>query len=432
MKKRVLILALVSALLLGACGSIYDAEYVYSAPYDDETQNTGGTEGEDVRSYTQLESAISAMVNAAQSGGKLRFSSYSGSVADDIAVVCNEIKTQTPMGAYAVEELSYDLSRIVSYYTAEVFISYKRSAEEIRNVVTVNGISALKNHLSEKVAEHDRHEVLKVYSSVVNDEYIRGLVHQACLDAPLICDGEPEVKVTAYPGEGVNRIYDIELSYAVDGSAFARRRAEAEEVLSAVCAPLAGKAAGETALRCAAWLAENCAAGGEGEEDTAYAALLGSRAGSLGFALAYKAMCDMLELECLIVEGSLGTLGTQTHFWNIVNIGGDYYHVDVSRIRDAAWANAFLLSDDMAWGTYMWDAEKYPACNGDLRYGDLDTEPSEAPADNGAQPGRPAEPSVPSDQPGQTPEPTPSEGDEPLPPTPAETEVPQTSPEPGQ
>ena len=425
MKKRVLILALLSALLLGACGGIYDAEYVYSAPYDDETQNTGGTEGEDVRSYAQLEGAITAMVNGARSGGKLRFSNYSGSVADDIAVVCNEIKTQTPMGAYAVEELTYDLSLIVSYYTAELFITYKRSAAEIRDVVTVNGISALQSHLSAKVAEHDRHEVLKVYSSAVSDEYIRGLIHQACLDAPLICDGEPEVKVTAYPGEGVNRIYDIELSYAVDGGVFARRRAEAEELLSGICGPIAGKAAGEMARACAAWLAGHCA--GEGEEDTAYAALLDGGAGSLGFALAYKAMCDALELECLIVEGSLGTLGTQTHFWNIVGIDGDYYHIDVSRIGDAAWEDAFLLSDDMAWGTYMWDAEKYPACNGDLRYGDLDAEPSEAPAENEAQPGRPA-PSVPADQPGQTPEPTPNEGDEPLPPAPGETETPQEPP----
>ena len=412
MKKRVLILALLSALLLSACGSIYDAEYVYSAPYDDETQNTGDTEGEDVRSYTQLESAISGMVNGARSGGKLRFSNYSGSVADDIAAACYEIKTQTPMGAYAVEELTYNLSRIVSYYTAEVFISYKRSPAEIRNVVTVNGISALKSHISEKVAGHDRHEVLKVYSSVVSDEYIRGLVHQACLDAPLICEGEPEVKVTAYPGEGVNRIYDIELSYAVDGAAFARRRAEVGDVLSEVCASLAGKAAGETARECAAWLAENCASDGGEDEDTAYAALLGGRAGSLGFAMAYKAMCDMLELDCLIVEGSLGTLGAQTHFWNIVNIDGDYYHIDVSRIRDASWEDAFLLSDDMAWGTYMWDAEKYPACNGALRYGDLDAELPEAP-------------SVPAARPGQTPEPTPDEADEPLPPTPGETEAPQ-------
>ena len=429
MKKRVLILALISALLLGACGSIYDAEYVYSAPYDDETQNTGGAGGEDIRSYAQLESVLTAMVNSAETGGKLRFSNYSGSVPDDIAVVCNEIKTQTPMGAYAVEELTYDLSRIVSYYTVELFISYKRSAAEIRDVVTVNGISALKNHLSEKVAEHDRHEVLKVYSSVVSDEYIRGLVHQACLDAPLICDGEPEVKVAAYPGEGVNRIYDIELSYAVDGSAFARRKTEAEELLSGICGPMAGKTAGEMALRCAAWLAENCAGGGE--EDTAYASLLDGRAGSLGFAMAYKAMCDMLELECLIVEGSLGTLGAQTHFWNIVNIDGDYYHIDVSRIQDAAWENAFLISDDMAWGTYMWDAEKYPSCNGALRYGDIVAELTEPPPEDGGQPGRPA-PSAPTAQPGQSPEPAPGEGDEPVSPPPGETEAPQGSPEPGE
>ena len=421
MKKSVLILALLSALLLGACGGIYDAEYVYSAPYDDETQNTGGTEGEDVRSYAQLEGAITAMVIGARSGGKLRFSSYSGSVADDIAAVCYEIKTQTPMGAYAVEELTYELSRIVSYYTAEVFITYKRSAAEIRDVVTVNGISALQSHLSAKVAEHDRHEVLKVYSSAVSDEYIRGLIHQACLDAPLICDGEPKVKVAAYPSEGVNRIYDIELSYAVDGGVFARRREEAEQLLSEICAPLAEESAGRKALDCAVWLAEHC---GGGEEDTAYAALLGGSAGSLGFALAYKAMCDTLDLECLIVEGSLGTLGTQTHFWNIVGIDGDYYHIDVSRIGDAAWEDAFLLSDDMAWGTYMWDAEKYPACNGALRYDDIHSEPSEAQPEDNTQSGRPATP-APSGQPGQTPEPTPSGGDEPLPPSPGETDAPQ-------
>ena len=55
---------------------------------------------------------------------------------------------------------------------------------------------------------------------------------------------------------------------------------------------------------------------------------MSGRADSEGMALAYKALCDTIGIECTVVEGRLDRT---EHYWNIVTLEGDSYHVDTSR-----------------------------------------------------------------------------------------------------
>jgi hypothetical protein len=93
--------------------------------------------------------------------------------------------------------------------------------------------------------------------------------------------------------------------------------------------------------------------------------------------MAYNALCDEMGFECAVLLGERGGL---KHAWNIARINGDYYHIDPSAYDVNGIEEAFLIGDAaMEQSQYVWDADKYPACEGPLTYADfyLDEPPQE-------------------------------------------------------
>lgn len=432
--KRILLILTALALIFSAsgCTSIFASSYSYVTEYSDGEESSGDLAGTEIKNYAQLKNAISEMVSSGQPGGELSFSGYTGSIRDDMAAVCYEAETQNPMGAYAVEELSYEISRIVSYYTAQISISYRRSIEEIRAVVMLNGVSSLKSYITEAVQEHSDKLVLRIFSSTVNEEYIKNIVSDAYLNDPLLSAREPRVGVTGYPSEGVNRIYEIVLDYGMDTQELSELRERLGRRISTICQSVTAQETWRRALELAQELSRSfrAADSGEGPSDTVSGALIDGRASSMGAALAYKVLCDELGLECVVVRGRLGTLGTEDHYWNIIGIDGDHYHVDVSRLESAGPESAFLLDDASAWGTYMWDSDSYPVCSGELDYSELTAPPEDdgpEPPVSSAEPSESPEPSV---EPTETVSPEPSESVEPTEPVESESPEPTETEEP--
>jgi len=71
---------------------------------------------------------------------------------------------------------------------------------------------------------------------------------------------------------------------------------------------------------------------GAPEESSAYGALVEKKASCEGYARAMKLMMDALGIPCYLVGGSASDDDghRQNHMWNIVSIGGEYYHVDLT------------------------------------------------------------------------------------------------------
>ena len=100
---------------------------------------------------------------------------------------------------------------------------------------------------------------------------------------------------------------------------------------------------------------EVAAAAEDGSRSTAYAALMENRADSQGIALAFQLLCQELELESTVVQG---TLDGQVHFWNVYTLeDGVYRHVDASRE-----AGLLLTDDELASLGYQWNREETTAC----------------------------------------------------------------------
>ncbi len=92
-----------------------------------------------------------------------------------------------------------------------------------------------------------------------------------------------------------------------------------------------------------------------------------------GISKAVKFIFDYLDIECIIVDGTAkdstsGRVGP--HNWNIVNINGDYYHLDVTFMIGANMSKRqpfnyryLNYSDSQISIDHQWDKSKYPQCN---------------------------------------------------------------------
>ena len=152
MKRRLCaLLAGLTLLALSGCRSAFERDYYYETPYSGDIGIRSDTATE-IRNYSMLKTALTNMSTKHTERSELRFSSYNGNVSEDLAAACFEIKSEHPLGAYAVETLSYDTSYVVSYYMANIYIAYKRTAEELNRIVYASTVEDFDDSVRSAVA----------------------------------------------------------------------------------------------------------------------------------------------------------------------------------------------------------------------------------------------------------------------------------------
>ena len=373
--KRALAAILISAALLAplsGCASIFDKEYVSVTDFPESTGSPISDGARSVKNYLDLKLAINSLVSMHEESGTLDFSNYNGSnISDDLAAAAKEVSTETALSDYAVDYISYDLDRSVMYYEAEVYIYYRRTAEEVEAVVSESTVTGLRDAISEALNELQTELVVMVSAAGASEDEVAGYVTAAYLESPLSCVIRPKAEVTMYSGGGLQRIYEIVLDYGEDTETLEEMKSGLEEELTALAERVTAQGAPHRALQAATVLMKTCLHDEEADSSL-WAALHEGRADSEGMAVAYKALCDAVGVECEVVTGRLDRA---EHYWNIVTVDGESYHVDVSLAREQGFAGTFFISDAEMWGRYWWDNEDYPQCEGSLSYSALVKEP---------------------------------------------------------
>lgn len=95
-------------------------------------------------------------------------------------------------------------------------------------------------------------------------------------------------------------------------------------------------------------------------------ALVYRRAVCDGIAKAYKLLCDLAGIRCMVVTGSKGEL----HAWNVVEVAGHWAHVDVTNdiMPDDAPSRAYFGLSDQELARYCTPKGSYPACPHNLGF----------------------------------------------------------------
>lgn len=368
--RRVLtvILALVLTLGLGGCASMLDHNYTVVQPHEDGPASDGDVIT--AENYQQLEDAVIHFVEQGISYGVVHLSNYTpdrGDVDADVDAACLYAVQEYPLGSYAVSYIKPQTSYIVSYYEVSVYISYRRTQDQVKSIVSVTGTSAIREELQDTLRSFGAEAVLRVTYFNEDEEFIQDLVRQAYYDTPESALGMPEVTVSIYPGltgekktaPGGVRIVEIQLSYPEDPELLQRKKERLAARLSSIGSRL--EVEGDlTGLRTLFDLLRSTAQYGlrdsEGRRaNTAYSALVDGRADSEGMALAFRLLCQYTGIECTVVPG---TLDGADWYWNIVTLpDGESRHVDATR------ADGLALQDaEMTEQGYQWNREEFPSC----------------------------------------------------------------------
>lgn len=338
MKKRVLALAVAGCLLLSGCKAMLERSYSVVTPHADRPTTAEDPSVLRVENYRELVSAVLYLVDQGAEEGVIQLHNYDGEEETDLTAACLEVSTQDPLGAYAVDYIKHELSRVVSYYQATLSIHYRRSEEQRAGIVSVNGDRAIREALQTALEELSTEAVLRVPYFFGDEETVKVLLREAYYADPALALGFPEAEVSLYPDSGRERIVEITLGYPEEIETLKEKRGElshrVEELLGAEGSPV-----GEEAVRLALetlWKGGEAPDGGSTEVaydpeggSTAYAALVEGRADSEGMALGFALLCERLGVPCTVREG---TLNGQRQFWNVVELPeGESLYIEAFR-----------------------------------------------------------------------------------------------------
>jgi len=388
--KKATAAALILALMLAmaGCRNIFEKEYCNVADYTAEAETATKEPVDDtISSYAALKRGITDLVSKHVESAELKFQNYDGSVAQDISQACWEVKSSTALGAFAVDYISYDTTRISSASQAEIFITYKRTAEQVAALEAVSNLRALVGRISTALENGETYLAVELNSAYVTSEEVKAYISQAYYDDAQAVPFLPSAEVNIFPDSGVDRIVEITFDYGQTTEELAGIR----QKLSDACAKLTADLFPEeetsttdnpqgtespsptatpqearqadTAYTLAQRLKNACVCD-KTAGATAYDALVKGEASSEGVAMAYEALCQTVGIECQVVSGSLDD---SAHFWNIVTVDGISAHVDVSRWSGGTQA-VFLMTDGAMRSSYSWDASQYPVCDKDYDY----------------------------------------------------------------
>ena len=149
MKRKIVPLLLAATMLLSGCGSFLHREYSVVEPHSSDYY-----ENEDVlRAENQQELVNDLLVLVGQQAKEgvvwLYTDGTAAEAADLVEQACREVQSETPLGAYALDYLTYTIDTTPRNYVAvDITIGYRRTAEQMNAIVHTTGISALSTLLA--------------------------------------------------------------------------------------------------------------------------------------------------------------------------------------------------------------------------------------------------------------------------------------------
>ncbi len=353
----------VMLLSLTGCSALYSNSYRSEQDFQGNEKIDLDANVQVVQNYSELRRLVFGMVNNHTERKELVFSGYTGNVVSDIASVCNAVKNESSFGAYCVDYVSYDLRQIVSSYEAVVTISYLYTSEELEILQTTSNLDSFAELLAQALERGDSKLVVRVNNGVADVDAVNELMEHTARNHPLKVSYIPKFNVRIFDGNTSQKIYDVSVQYD-DSLDDESRLQQMNGVISALITELPDGKDEKRIAEASLLLSDHCAYVEDGG-NTAYQALIDSTADSQGIACAFKAMCDRMGIECLVVNGRMDKV---SHFWNIVKIADSYYHMDISLLDSLGGNGSLFMKDTEKQANCWWDQSEYPECDGELTY----------------------------------------------------------------
>ncbi len=355
--RRYLALLLAVCLLLTGCGWL-DGSYHSVMPH----QQHGGVEEEQlvsVENYLQLRSALESMVDAGREEGTIELMGFrADQMQTSLELAARYVQNSYPIGAYAVEDITWELGTLGDRTAAAVRITYLHDRSEILRIRQAADMEAARQLIGDALDSFDPSLVMLVDSYQLAD--LHQLVEEYAWANPQRVMEHPEVNVIIYPDSGKARVVELKFSYQSSRDSLRSMQEVVQRVFDSAGLYVSADAADARKLtQLYSFLMERFDTYQVKTSITpAYSLLQHGVGDSEAVALVYAAMCSRAGVECRVVVGSRNG---EPWYWNLVLEDGYYFHVD---LLDCQIRGGYRALTDGQMTSYVWDYSAYPAATG--------------------------------------------------------------------
>jgi len=360
--KRIRLLALLAAaaLLLSGCTAMLERSYSSSAAHMDyaPAEDSSILRAE---SYQVLVNSMLYFVGEHVGSGTIRLHNYTGNPEADLAKARGEIMEETPLGAYAVQDIRYEITRILTYYEVKLHFAYRRTAAEVTAIRSVSGQAGLRKELDRITGSHLALTTLQTSYYGGDAQDVTDLFWLSYYSNPAMVMETPEISAVFYPEEGTQRILELQVRWSPEDAQqpdYALSLSTAAALLTQT-APPAG--AQYTVEELAALLCGVVSYDPSGSQ-RALDALNGGAVNDLGLLLAMEYLCQQNGMEAFAVADDAGA-----QMWLIVSTPSGYRHLLPRDLRPAADPQTPLqlplhTDEELVALGFQWPAGLHPAC----------------------------------------------------------------------
>lgn len=355
MKHKLLPLLLAMSLLLGGCGWL-NGSFVSVTPHAVPKQvSHSGTIT--AANYKEFVAALKQLVSAGTEVAAIHVSEYPAKALETgVKRAVFEVKHNDPIGAYAVEEIQYEIGSSSGLPAVSITVAYRHNATELQGIRRALGVAQAQTATAAALESYQPGIVLLV--SQYEDTDFSQFVQDYASAHPETIMEVPQVTQALY-GTGESRVVELIFSYQTSRDALRRMQAQVKPVFEAAVLYVSGDGDDyQKFSQLYAFLMERFDYKQETSITPAYSLLRHGIGDSRAFAQVYAAMCRDAGLTCMTVTG---TRDGEPWTWNILRDGEEFYHVDLLR---CSTDGKYRERTDEEMEGYVWDYSEYPACVG--------------------------------------------------------------------
>ncbi len=352
--RRLTIIFIACALLFSGCGFWMNKEYVSVEPYLDSPSSQNNKIPE-AQNYIQLRDALVDLVEDSKAEGTVIISALEQENIDTYMQMAREhIKGSNAIGAYTVDEVSYEIGTSLGKAAVAVNISYNSNQASLRKMQRAKNmdeaIQILENALNKCEAD-----VVFLVEEYEDSDFLQ-LIQDYTLSRPDKVMELPQSSVSVYPEKGKQRVVDLTFAYQTSRETLRSMREAVDPVFTSARLYVSGSTNDREKLsQLYAFLMERYDYTVETSITPTYSLLCHGVGDSKAFAVVYAAMCNQAGLSCQVISG---TKNAEPWYWNLVTLDGVNYHLDLLQCRRT---DGFRLHTDDQMDGYVWDFSAYPA-----------------------------------------------------------------------
>ncbi|MBQ9685006.1 MAG: hypothetical protein IJV41_00470 [Oscillospiraceae bacterium] len=283
----------------------------------------------------------------------------------------NEFYVSDPFFAYTVETVNTTTWDYEDYAKVELSYTYNDNPIPFDQLPRADDKNELLRQLQEQLNAGGTSYVF-LLKGRVSDEDVAQITRELNSNNVEVAAESSSYIYYLTVGAGDYDLVRIELNYSVERERLEKASEEMRETLDRMAQEIRDRGIGDR-LELYRAAARAVIASAEYDDDTrvatyteslsdeqkimrsAYGAVVSGRTICTGYAMAFKALCDRLDLPCWVVSGFNGD---GPHAWNMIELNGETLYMDCT-FADTAYDEWFLFMDEQE----LADADYYYSVN---------------------------------------------------------------------